>query len=56
MIHRFIPELLQVPETEVEVGSQPGHYTTIIKVPAPDPRDRIYDEYDEYDDDSNQSE
>lgn len=48
MNHRFVPQAEEAKQTKIELVRERGHYTSIIKYPKPDPRDRVEEEYDEY--------
>ena len=49
MIHRFVSKPVEEKEIKIEVVQNFKHLGTVIKYPAPDPRDRIDDEYDDRD-------
>ena len=53
MNHRFISKADKAKQPKIELVREYRHYTTIVKYPPADPRDRVDDEYE---DDGNHSE
>lgn len=51
MNHKYVPESIKNTEPKIELSRKSGRYSTVIKYPKPNPKDRIEDEYDDAPDD-----